>query len=183
MNDLIHPKALVETTHVGDRTRVWAGAHLLPGSRIGNDCNVGDLVFIEGGVVVGDRVTLKNGAMLFDGLRIADDAFIGPGAIFTNDRFPRSPRAPVAATRYARADWLEITIVEQGATIGARSVICPGVTIGEFSTIGAGSVVTGDVSPHALMVGAPARRVGWVCRCGLPTAARPLPDSACRCPA
>lgn len=145
---------------------MWAFAHILAGAVVGRDCNVGDHCFIEAGARVGDNVTLKNGVMLWEGVALDDGVFVGPGAIFTNDVRPRSPRHEHGAQRYADARWLVATSVGQGASIGAGAVILAGVTIGPFAMVGAGAVVTRDVAGHALVVGNPARVVGWVCRCG-----------------
>jgi len=150
---MIHPQALCESKSIGEGTRVWAFAHILPGAVIGHDCNVCDGVFIENDVVVGDRVTIKCGVQLWDGLRIADDVFIGPNATFTNDRFPRSR---VYIETFPR------TVVEKGASIGANATILPGVVIGSGAMIGAGSVITRSVPPNAIVVGNPARIVGYV---------------------
>ena len=143
----IHDRALVESELVGARTRIWAFAHVMPGARIGADCNICDHTFIEGDVVVGDRVTIKSGVFLWDGLRVEDDVFIGPQATFTNDRFPRSDQAFECPT----------TVVRRGASIGAGAVILPGLTIGERAMVGAGAVVTKDVPSDTVVVGNPAR--------------------------
>jgi serine acetyltransferase/dTDP-4-dehydrorhamnose 3,5-epimerase-like enzyme len=149
----IHPAALVESSQIGEGTRVWAFAHILPGARIGRDCNICDHTFIENDVVVGDRVTIKCGVQLWDGVRIQDDVFIGPNATFTNDRFPRSRQHLVEYPR---------TVVRRGASIGANATIIPGVTIGEMAMIGAGAVVTHNAPPHAKLAGNPARIIGYV---------------------
>lgn len=149
----LHPQALCESTAIGEGTRVWAFAHVLRGATIGRDCNICDHVFIENDVVVGDRVTVKCGVQLWDGLRIADDVFIGPNATFSNDKYPRSKRyqAQVLQTR-----------IERGASVGGGASVLPGVRIGARAMIGAGSVVTQDVPPKAIVFGNPARIVGYV---------------------
>jgi acetyltransferase-like isoleucine patch superfamily enzyme len=146
----IHPNALVEDgVRIGDKTRVWAFVHILPGALIGEECNICDHVFIEGDVTIGDRVTIKCGVQVWDGLRIESDVFIGPNATFTNDPYPRS-----------KQDFeLLYTRVKEGATIGANSTILPGITIGERAMVGAGAVVTKDVPDKTLVLGNPARVV------------------------
>ena len=161
-----HPSALVESTAVGAGTRIWAFAHVLRGARIGAHCNIGDHCFVEGGARIGDNVTIKNGVALWDGVVVRDNVFVGPFAVFTNDLAPRSPRFPGAARRYVTKGWLSRTVVEEGASIGANATILCGLRIGRFAMIGAGAVVTRSVPAYALMVGVPARQVGWVCECG-----------------
>lgn len=168
----IHPQALVdEGAQIGARTRVWAFAHVLPGAIVGADCNICDHTFLEGGARVGDRVTLKCGVYLWDGVTAEDDVFLGPAAVFTNDRRPRSKRYPASflATRLCR-----------GVSVGGGAVILPGLRLGAWAMIGAGAVVTRDVADHALVLGNPARRTGWVCRCG--ERLTPTEDGACTCP-
>jgi len=147
-----HETALVESRSIGRGTRIWAFTHVLPGAVIGNDCNICDHTFIENDVKVGDRVTIKCGVQLWDGLRIEDDVFIGPNATFTNDPFPRSKRPP---TEFAR------THIRRGASIGANATVLPGLTIGQNALVGAGAVVTRDVPPLAIVVGNPARIIGY----------------------
>jgi UDP-2-acetamido-3-amino-2,3-dideoxy-glucuronate N-acetyltransferase len=149
----VHPQALCESTQVGEGTRVWAFAHVLPGARIGRDCNICDHVFIENDVIVGDRVTVKSGVQLWDGLRVADDVFIGPNATFSNDKYPRS--------KHYQAEVLQ-TWIERGASIGGGSSVLPGLRIGARAMVGAGSVVTQDVPPRAIVLGNPAHIVGYV---------------------
>lgn len=158
LQPFIHSHALVEQgAQIGPKTRIWAFSHVLPGARIGADCNICDQVFIENDVVIGDRVTIKCGVQLWDGIRIEDDVFIGPNATFTNDILPRSKQYPV---RFL------VTVLSRGASIGANATILPGRQIGAWAMVGAGSVVTRDVPGFALVTGNPARFKSWVCRCG-----------------
>lgn len=149
----VHSHAIVETENIGANTRVWAFAHILPGAIIGANCNICDQTFIENDVHLGDRVTLKCGVQLWDGITLEDDVFVGPNATFTNDRFPRSKQYPEAFVR---------TVVRHGASIGANATVLPGLTIGQYAMVGAGTVVTKDVPPFAIVVGNPARIVGYV---------------------
>jgi len=153
MKPFVHPNALCESSHVGTRTRIWAFAHVLPGARIGADCNICDHVFIENDVVVGDRVTIKCGVQLWDGLRVADDVFIGPNVTFSNDKYPKSKQYQVK---------VEETYVGRGASIGGGASILPGLRIGARAMVGAGAVVTHDVPARAVVSGNPARIVGYV---------------------
>jgi UDP-2-acetamido-3-amino-2,3-dideoxy-glucuronate N-acetyltransferase len=148
----VHPNALVESPNVGSGTRVWAFAHILPGARIGKDCNICDGVFVENEVVIGDRVTVKCGVQLWDGVQVENDVFIGPNATFTNDPFPRSKMRP--------GNWSQ-TILREGCSIGANVTILPGLEIGRGSMVGAGAVVTHSVPPHAIVTGNPARITGY----------------------
>lgn len=144
----VHPLSDIGSCVIGARTRVWQFVVILPGARIGEDCNICSHVLIEGDVVIGDRVTVKSGVQLWDGLRIGDDVFIGPNATFTNDKHPRSRRYNRGFAR---------TTIEQGASIGAGAVILPGLTVGARAMVGAGAVVTRDVAEGALVIGNPAR--------------------------
>ena len=166
----VHPAALCECHRIGEGTRIWAFAHVLDGAVIGRQCNIGEHAYIESGATVGDRVTVKNQVMIWKGVTIEDDVFLGPGVIFTNDRYPRSRRAsPESAERYRRdEEWLTTTTVRQAASIGAGAVILAGITIGCFASVGAGAVVTRDIPDHRLAVGNPARLAGWACTCGAP---------------
>lgn len=153
MSVFIHQQAICESENIGSDTRIWAFAHILPGAVIGSDCNICDGVFIENDVTVGNRVTVKCGVQLWDGISVEDDVFIGPNATFSNDRFPRSKQYPVA---------FEKTLVCEGASIGANATVLPGVVIGRHSMVGAGAVVTRSVPPNAIVVGNPARIIGYV---------------------
>ncbi|MGD0452366.1 MAG: WxcM-like domain-containing protein [Solirubrobacteraceae bacterium] len=153
MSHFTHPAGICESEKVGAGTRIWAFAHVLPGAQIGSECNICDRVFIENDVTLGDRVTVKCGVAIWDGIRIEDDVFIGPDVAFTNDAFPRS--------RVHRRE-LPDTVVRRGASLGANCTILPSLTIGAQAMVGAGSVVTHDVPPFAIVVGNPARIVGYV---------------------
>src|SRR6202162_2166555 len=148
-----HQTALVESEQIGEGTLVWAYAHILPGARVGRDCNICDHTFIENDVIIGDRVTVKCGVQLWDGLRVEDDVVIGPNATFTNDRFPRS-RQHLA--EYPRA------VIKLGASIGANATLAPGIVIGEMAMVGPGAVVTHNAPPHSKLAGNPARIIGYV---------------------
>lgn len=150
----IHKNGIVEKgAKVGARTRIWAFAHILSGANIGEDCNICDHVFIENDVSIGNRVTIKCGVQVWDGVSIDDDVFIGPNVTFTNDAFPRSKQYP--------EEFLK-TLVCKGASIGANATILPGIVIGKNAMIGAGAVVTRNVSPNAIVVGNPAKIIGYV---------------------
>jgi UDP-2-acetamido-3-amino-2,3-dideoxy-glucuronate N-acetyltransferase len=148
-----HPSGICDSATVGANTRIWAFAHVLPGARIGSDCNICDHVFVENDVVLGDRVTVKCGVAIWDGVRIEDDVFVGPSVTFANDAFPRSKARP--------PEPLE-TVVRRGASLGSGCTILPGVTIGTEAMVGAGSVVTHDVPAFSIVLGNPARIVGYV---------------------
>lgn len=155
----VHPAGLCESDDVGDGTRVWAFAHVLPGAKIGRDCNICDGAFVETGAVLGDRVTVKNGTLVFAGVTCEDDVFLGPNVLFTNDLRPR------AEIKKGPGD-LVSTVVRRGASLGAGTVVVCGIEVGSYSFAAAGSVLTKDVPAHAFMAGNPAAHKGWVCVCG-----------------
>ncbi len=155
----VHPLAVCDSASIGSGTRIWAFTHVLKGATIGAHCNLGEHVFVENSVKIGDHCTIKNGVAIWDFVTLEDGVFIGPYAVFTNDLRPR------AFLRKPPSEFLP-TRIKRGATIGANATLVCGVTVGEYSLIGAGSVVVRDVPPHTLLVGNPARAIGRVCFCG-----------------
>ncbi|MCU0421888.1 MAG: N-acetyltransferase [Bacteroidia bacterium] len=152
----IHEKALVETDHIGDDTRVWAFVHILKGAKIGSNCNICDHCYIEYDVEVGNNVTIKCGIYLWEGVRLEDDVFLGPNVVFTNNPRPRSKQYIEHLKTY----------VHQGASIGANSTLLAGIHVGKYAMVGMASVVTRDVKDYALVYGNPARQHGWVDEAG-----------------
>src|SRR5215469_4581524 len=163
-----HPQALVESEDIGRGSRIWAFAHVLPGVRIGADCNICDHAFIETGAVLGNNVTVKNGVAIWHGVTVEDNVFLGPNCVLTNDR---NPRAYIKKSGGA----LETTLIRANATVGANATILCGVTIGQYAFIGAGAVVLKPIPAFGLVLGNPARQAGWMCRCA---ARLPLPAPA-----
>jgi acetyltransferase-like isoleucine patch superfamily enzyme len=149
----IHPLSDVQSLNIGMATRIWQFCVILPNAIIGADCNICAQVLIENDVIIGDRVTIKSGVQIWDGLRIEDDVFIGPNVTFTNDKFPRSKHYP---------EQFSETVIRKGASIGGGAVILPNVIIGESAMVGAGAVVTHSVPDKAIVIGNPARIVGYV---------------------
>lgn len=170
---MIDPSANVHATadleadvSVGPRTSIWHRAQVRAGASVGADCVIGRDVFIDEGVHLGDRVKVQNAALVYSGVTVEDGVFIGPGAILTNDRYPRAITSTGDLAR--AADWTVSPItLREGCSIGAGAVVVAGTVVGPFATVGAGAVVTRDVPGHALVVGSPARRIGWVCACGV----------------
>lgn len=169
---LIHPSARVHPTadlepevEIGAGTSVWHRAQIRQAARLGASCIVGRDVFIDERVVIGDRVKLQNGALVYHGVTVEDGVFIGPGAILTNDRSPRAITTSGDLT--GPGDWTVSPItLRTGCSIGAGAIVVAGVEVGAYAMVGAGAVVSKDVLDHALVVGNPARRIGWVCDCG-----------------
>ena len=156
---------------IGAGTKVWHFSHVMPGAVIGERCNLGQNVVVMPGTRIGNNVKIQNNVSIYEGVELEDDVFCGPSCVFTNVINPRS--------HVSRKHEYRRTLVRRGTSIGANATIVCGATLGEFSFIGAGAVVTSDVAPHALMVGVPARRVGWVCQCGTRLAMR---DQQATCP-
>lgn len=155
-NYFVHPQALVETDKIGEGSRIWAFAHILPGAVVGKNANICDHTYVENHVKLGNNVTVKCGVYLWDGLEVEDDVCVGPAATFTNDKFPRSKN-----TDYK----LEKTVLKKGCSIGANATIIAGITIGSYALVGAGAVVTKNVPDFGLVYGNPARLQGYICVC------------------
>jgi UDP-2-acetamido-3-amino-2,3-dideoxy-glucuronate N-acetyltransferase len=163
----VHPTAEVDERAVlGAGTTVWHLAQIREGARLGSDCIIGRGAYVGPGVIIGDKVKLQNYALVYEPARLEDGVFIGPAAVLTNDHFPRS--VDVAGNLKRPGDWdTSGVVVREGASVGARAVILPGCVIGRWAMIAAGAVVTRDVPDFALVIGTPARHVGWVGRAGL----------------
>jgi UDP-2-acetamido-3-amino-2,3-dideoxy-glucuronate N-acetyltransferase len=155
-----HPTAVIDSpASIGDDTKIWHFTHVMAHARIGARCSLGQNVFVAGRAVVGDGCRIQNNVSVYDGVELQDDVFVGPSAVFTN---VVNPRAFIQ-----RKGELRRTPVERGATIGANATIVCGSSIGQFAFVAAGAVVTQDVPAYALVGGVPARRIGWICRCGI----------------
>lgn len=161
----IHPSAAVsDEASIGSRTQIWNQSQVREGASIGRNCILGKDVYVDFGVQIADNVKIQNGAYIYHGTTIERGVFIGPGAIFTNDRRPRAIN-PDGSLK-GDDDWeVGYTRVLSGASIGAGAIILPGIVIGRFALVGAGAVVTRDVRDHALVAGNPARQLGYVCQC------------------
>ncbi len=156
----IHPSACVdEPCEIGEGTKIWDFSHLMAHCQLGGGCNIGQNVFIASRVKLGNNVKVQNNVSLYTGVVLEDDVFCGPSMVFTNVLTPRS--------EIVRKDEYHSTLVGRGASLGANSTILCGTRIGRYSFVGAGAVVSRDVPAYGLVVGVPARRRGWVCRCGL----------------
>ena len=170
----IHEKAICDSNEVGNGTRIWPFTHVMAGSKIGENCNLGEHCFIEQGAIIGNRVTVKNGVSIWEKVKIEDDVFIGPNVVFTNDLVPRS------FIKKESNELLE-TRIKTGATIGANATIVCGHIIGEFSFIGAGSVVTRDVKDFEIVFGNPVKSKGWICECGQKLDLSQNTEANCEC--
>lgn len=159
MTVTIHPSAIVDDgAQIGDGSRVWHFAHICAGARIGEGCSFGQNVFVGNDVTIGNNVKVQNNVSVYDAVHLEDDVFCGPSMVFTNVYNPRS--AVKRKSEYRR------TLVRIGATLGANSTIVCGTTVGRYAFVGAGAVVNRDVPDFALVVGVPARQVGWMSRFG-----------------
>jgi UDP-2-acetamido-3-amino-2,3-dideoxy-glucuronate N-acetyltransferase len=143
---------------VGAGSKIWHFCHVMAGAVIGERCNLGQNVVVMSGTRLGNNVKIQNNVSIYEGVTLEDDVFCGPSSVFTNVTNPRS--------HVSRRHEFRPTLVKRGASIGANATIVCGITLGEYAFIGAGAVVTSDVPAYALMVGVPARRVGWMCQCG-----------------
>ena len=172
----IHPSAIVdEGAQLGDGTRVWHFVHVSAGARIGEGCSLGQGVYVGNDVVIGRHVKVQNNVSVYDAVTLEDDVFCGPSMVFTNVHNPRSA--------VPRKDEYRRTLVRQGATLGANCTIVCGTTIGAHAFVGAGAVVSRDVPAYALVVGVPARRIGWMSRHGERLALPAAGEGEAACPA
>lgn len=155
----VHESSYVDPgATVGAGTKIWHFCHVMPESEIGERCSLGQNVVVMSRTKIGNNVKIQNNVSIYEGVVLEDDVFCGPSCVFTNVATPRS--------HVSRKGEYQTTLVRRGASIGANATVVCGVTLGEFAFIGAGAVVTSDVPSFALMVGVPARRVGWMCHCG-----------------
>jgi len=153
-----HPSSIIEKgAKIGQNTKIWHFCHITAGAKIGEKCTLGQNVFVDGKVKIENYVKIHNNVSVYDGVTLKDYVFCGPSMVFTNDPVPRS--------KYPKKDFVK-TLVKEGASIGAGAVIICGHTIGKHAFVGAGAVVVEDVSDYAVVVGVPARIVGWMCECG-----------------
>ena len=155
----MHPSSFVDDgARIGKGSKIWHFCHVMSGAVIGERCNLGQNVVVMPGTRIGNNVKIQNNVSIYEGVELEDDVFCGPSCVFTNVLNPRS--------HVSRKHEYRPTLVRRGSSIGANATIVCGVTLGEYSFIGAGAVVTTDVPAYALMVGVPAHRVGWMCQCG-----------------
>ena len=176
MKYIVHPTAIVDQgARIGDETRIWHWVHVCSGAQIGRECSLGQNVFIGNKVVIGNNCKIQNNVSVYDNVALEDDVFCGPSMVFTNVYNPRS--------HISRKDEYRDTLVKCGAALGANCTVVCGVTIGEYAFVGAGSVVNRDVKPYALMVGVPARQIGWMSEHGERLELPPTGDAEAVCAA
>ncbi len=155
----IHPSAIIDPgVRIGNGTRIWHFVHVMPTAQIGENCVIGQNVFVDNGVSIGNGVKIQNNVSVYNGVSLEDEVFVGPSVVFTN---VINPRAFIE-----RKNEFKATLVKKGASIGANATIICGISIGEFAMVAAGSIVTKDIAPYALVMGNPARQNGWVSRAG-----------------
>lgn len=174
----VHESSYVdEPCEIGEGTKIWHFSHVMAGSKIGRHCNIGQNVVISPQVRIGDNVKIQNNVSVYTGVELEDDVFCGPSMVFTNVTNPRS--------HVSRKDEYRVTLVKQGASIGANATVVCGYTIGRYAFVGAGAVVTRDVQDYAMVVGNPGRIVGWMCQCGvkLGLSRDPNKEERATCPA
>lgn len=169
----IHPTAHIEDgVTIGEGTRIWHQGHIRGGAHIGDRCNLGKNVFVDSDVRIGSGVKIQNNVSVYHGVTIEDDVFVGPSAVFTNDRYPRA----------FNTDWQVVeTVVRRGASIGANATLVCGIEVGEYAVVAAGSVVPKTVRPHQIVMGSPARHYAWACRCGRVASHEVEPPADMRC--
>lgn len=156
----VHESSYIDDdVEIGENTKIWHFCHVQSGASIGAGCTIGQNVNVSNNVRIGNGVKIQNNVSVYEGVELEDYVFCGPSMVFTNDLTPRA-KYPKGKNGYKR------TLIKHDATLGANCTIVCGNTVGEFATVAAGAVVTDDVKPYALMVGVPARQIGWVCKCG-----------------
>lgn len=157
-NIFIHPTASVsEECKIGEGTKVWINSQIRENTNIGSNCVISKDTYIDNGVTIGSGCKIQNSVSIYQGVTIGDNVFVGPNACFTNDKIPRA----------FNTDWkITSTRIEDGVSIGANATIICGITIGKYAMVGSGSVITKDVEPYALVVGNPAKKIAYICKCG-----------------
>ena len=155
----VHESSYIDDdVRIGENTKIWHFSHVMKGAKVGNDCSLGQNVNVGNNAVIGDRCRIQNNVSVYEGVEIEDNVFCGPSCVFTNVTTPRA-HFPVHGV-YAK------TLIKEGASLGANCTVVCGHTVGKSALIGSGAVVAKDVKDYALMVGVPAKQIGWVCECG-----------------